>query len=289
MDDKLKDHRQFKMRLDSEPVVEESPITSQVDELRMEKLNQRVTIISILIPVLIVVILVIAYLDIKQRVIRTEDTGVSGVENLSKDVESRFSTLSLRQAKLEELLKTTADTNNASLAKIQVNLKKLEDRVKKVGKGVVSKKDLSSKIQPIDRKIANLSASIDECGTKSSEMNRQLQSTLAQLNETVTNRENQITQLQEKITALDQSKIDKSALDLAMKLELLKIKQTLQSQMSEIEDKIQQLQTKINARQTVDRPPSQAPTSPAPAPKPQQPAVSDPQPDDQPIKEQPIQ
>lgn len=95
MDDQDKDQGKFKMRLDTDE--DEAPVAGQVDELRMEKLSQRVTMISILIPVLIVVILIIAYMDIKQRVLRTEDTGVSGVQNLSKDMESRFSTLSLRR------------------------------------------------------------------------------------------------------------------------------------------------------------------------------------------------
>ena len=285
MDDKLKDRRQFKMQLDAE--VDESPITNQVDELRMEKLNQRVTIISILIPVLIVVVLVIAYMDIKQRVIRTEDTGVSGVQNLAKDVESRFSTLSLRQAKLEELLKKTADVNNQSLAKIQVKLKKLDDRVKGAGKGLVSKKNLNSKIDPIKVQIGNLSKSMDETNANLTEVDRQIQSTLKQMGETLGNREDQITQLREKLAGLDQEKIDRSALDLAMKLEMLKIKQTYKAQLEEIEGRIDTLEAKIKARQTTATPPRQTPEKSTPELVPQQPTT--PLPSDQLIKEQPIQ
>jgi chromosome segregation ATPase len=285
MDDKLKDHRQFKMQLDAE--VDDSPITNQVDELRMEKLNQRVTIISILIPVLIVVILFIAYMDIKQRVIRTEDTGVSGVQNLSKEVESRFSTLSLRQAKLEELLKQTSDVNNQSLAKIQVKLKKLEDSANKAGKGLASKKELNSKIDPIKLQIGNLSKSMDETNTNFAEVDRQIQSTLTQMGEKLGNREDQITQLQEKLAGLDQEKIDKSALNLAMKLEMLKIKQTYKTQLEDIEDRIKRLEAKIKARQTAATPPRQKPAKTTPEARPQQPTA--PEPSGQQIKEQPIQ
>ena len=285
MDDKLKDSRQFKMQLDAE--VDDSPITSQVDELRMEKLNQRVTIISILIPVLIVVVLVIAYMDIKQRVIRTEDTGVSGVQNLAKDVESRFSTLSLRQAKLEELLKQTSDVNNQSLAKIQVSLKKLEDQVKKSGKGLASKKELNSKIDPIKLQIGNLSSSMDQNKANFTEVDRQIQSTLTQINETIGGREDQIKQLHEKLTGLDLEKIDKSALDLAMKLEMLKIKQSYKAQLEEIEGRIQTIEAKIKAQQTALPPKQQAPAQKAPAVLPQLPET--PLPSGQQIKEQPIQ
>jgi Tfp pilus assembly protein PilE len=285
MDDKLKDHRQFKMQMDAE--VDDSPITSQVDELRMEKLNQRVTIISILIPVLIVAVLVIAYMDIKQRVIRTEDTGVSGVQNLAKDVESRFSTLSLRQAKLEELLKQTSDVTNQSLAKIQVQLKKMEDRVKGAGKGLVGKKELNSKIDPIKMQISNLSKSMDETNASLSEVDRQIQSTLSKMGETLSNREDQISKLRVKLTGLEQEKIDKSALDLAMKLEVLKIKQTHKAQLEELESRINSLEAKIKSRQTAATPPPQPPAKKTPAARPQQPAA--PAPSGQQIEEQPIQ
>jgi uncharacterized phage infection (PIP) family protein YhgE len=294
MDDQHKNQGKFKMHLDSD--VDEAPIASQVDELRMEKLSQRVTMISILIPVLIVVVLVIAYMDIKQRVIRTEDTGTSGVQNLSKDMESRFSTLSLRQAKLEELLKRSSDMNNQSLAKIQVNLKKLEDRLKGVGKGLASKKDLNAKLNPINKKIDNLSGAMDERNASLSEVNQQMQTTLTQMGETISDRGDQIKQLQEKLDGLDQNKIDKSALDLAMKLEMLKIKQSFIARLDEIDTRIKTLETKIKSQRQATSPPQKIPAkpvpsapikSPTPPEQPKQPAPTAPSSGQ--IKEQPIQ
>lgn len=276
MDDQHRNQGKFKMHLDAD--VDEAPEASQVDELRMEKLSQRVTMISILIPVLVVVVLIIAYMDIKQRVIRTEDTGVSGVQNLSKDMESRFSTLSLRQAKLEELLKNTSDTNNQSLAKIQVNLKKLEDRLKGIGKGLTSKKDLNAKLDPMNKKIENLSGAMDERIAGFTEVNQQMQTTLSQIGETLSDRGNQIKQLQEKVNGLDQAKIDKSALDLTMKLEMLKIKQSFITRLDEIEAKIKALETKMKS-QSKDAPvPQKIPAKPVPT-----------APGSGQIKEQPIQ
>ena len=41
---------------------------ADADNLRIEKLSTRVTLVAVLIPCLLVVVLVIAYLDIKNRV-----------------------------------------------------------------------------------------------------------------------------------------------------------------------------------------------------------------------------
>ena len=74
----------------------ESIYAEERNGLRLEKLAQRVTIISILLPVLIGIILVISYLDIKSRVSTLQDTGESAVQSLSKNLESRFSSLSVK-------------------------------------------------------------------------------------------------------------------------------------------------------------------------------------------------
>ncbi len=285
MDDQDKDQGKFKMRLDTDE--DEAPVAGQVDELRMEKLSQRVTMISILIPVLIVVILIIAYMDIKQRVLRTEDTGVSGVQNLSKDMESRFSTLSLRQAKLEEMLKQTSDMNNQSLAKIQVNLKKLKDQLNSVGKGLASKKDLNAKLDPIVKKIENLSGAMDESSAGFAEVNQQMQTALSQMGETLSGRGDQIKQLQEKVNGLDQEKIDKPALDLAMKLEMLKVKQSFIERLDDIEARIKTLETKMISQRRTAPAPQKMPAKPVPSapPKPSAPTA----PSSGQIKESPIQ
>jgi chromosome segregation ATPase len=285
MDDQHKNQGKFKMRLDAD--VDETPAASQVDELRMEKLSQRVTMISILIPVLIVVILIFAYMDIKRRVIQTEDTGVSGVQKLSEDMESRFSTLSLRQAKLEELLKRNSDMSNQSQAKIQVNLKKLEDRLKGVGKGLTSKKDLDAKLDPITKKIENLSGAVDESKAGLDKIDQRMQTTLSQLGETLGDRGNQIKQLQEEVNGLDQAKIDKSALDLAMKLEMLKIKQSFIERLDTIETRIKTLESKIKSQRQAAPAPQKLPAKAVPSapPKPSAPSA----PSGGQIKEQPIQ
>lgn len=87
----------------SENVMEDrdSAMQEEILEQRLEKLSTRVTLISILVPVLILVIFTFAYLDIKSRVLTMHDTGVERLHNLSRELESKFSSLSIRLAQFE--------------------------------------------------------------------------------------------------------------------------------------------------------------------------------------------
>ena len=57
----------------------------EMKDLRVEKINQRVTIITVLIPCLIGIVLYIAYRDITGRVSESEFTGSKEVRALSEN------------------------------------------------------------------------------------------------------------------------------------------------------------------------------------------------------------
>jgi DNA repair exonuclease SbcCD ATPase subunit len=249
---------QFKMRLDGE--VEDAVIPAQVDELRIEKLSHRITLISVLIPVLIVVILVIAYIDIKRRVIRTEDTGAVTVQHLSQDLESRFSTLSLGQAHLEEALAKFQDQTNQSLAKAQVNLKKLDDGLKQFRSAMVSQKEMKTAFEKTDQRLANVAHSTEEIKAQIDMLDQSVQARLAQLDQKAAELGTRLDDSKETLANLEKNKIEKAALDLALKLEILKIKQIFNAQMDDLQAQLQTLEQKV-ARQSVVHPT----LSPAPA------------------------
>ena len=257
----IEDHDEnvhFRMLPDEE--ADESVIPAQADELRIERLSQRMTLISILIPVLIVVILGIAYLDIKRRVIRTEDTGAETVHHLSQDLESRFSSLSLSQAHLEEALAKLQDQTDQSLAKAQVNLKKLDETLDKTRKAMISQKELQAATQKMDQGLANVARATDEIRSQVDLLNQSLPSRLGQLEQRLTDLDGRMAEFQKNLANLENSKIDKAALDLALKLEILKIKRTFDVQIEELQEQIRSLKQK-SANQSVKQPVS----SPSPA------------------------
>jgi len=246
------DNGQFKMRLDDD--VEDTLIPAQVDDMRIEKLNHKMTLITIILPVLIVVVLVIAYLDIKKRVVHTEDTGTIGVQNLSEDLDSRFSSLSLRQAQNVEDLARLTDQTNQSMAKVQVNLKKLEDSLKKSLRPMVNQREMKATAKKIGQNVANVSQSVEEVNARVADVANALQALEAQIEQARQERaankkalsanKSQMARLEENLNGLDQNKIDKSAVDLAIKLETLRIKQSFKSQLDELDTRLITLETR---------------------------------------------
>lgn len=295
--DNLDDKGQFKMRLDEEEV-EETPMPTSVDDLRLEKLNTRVTLISILIPVLIVVVLVIAYLDIKKRVIQTEDTGQLTAESLSKELESRFDSLTMAQKVVEENLARLKDQSNQSVAKVQIYLKKLQDQLNSASKKMASQKDMRAAKSQLDQSVTNVAQSLDELKLQLGEIEQTLTPRLSDLEKTLTESKTGMTQLEEQLSVLDENKIDKAKMDLALKLEVLKIKQAykaqledLQTRLKSVEGKVAKVEGKIaqKASKPAVKPPAPKPTTaPSPAPVPAVPAPSSPAPSSGRLEEQTI-
>lgn len=254
------------MRMDES--VDDNVIPTQVDELRIEKLSTKVTIISIIIPVLIVVVLAIAYLDMKKRVTFTQDTGTSGVENLSKDVESRFSNLSMRQANLDELIKEMAADNNKAIARIEVKLKKIEDGLKAQNKSMVSKSTLETKTDNLKQEIGSLAQAVETGNVEVTQMAQQFKDAIENINSSTIQNQSQMAQINEKLIGLDQVKVDKPSLDLALKLELLKLKKSHKAQLDDIQDRLRRLEQRPATATTPSQvsPPKASPAVPAPQP-----------------------
>lgn len=266
MNDNLEDNGQFKMRLDED--VEETPIPTDVDDLRIEKLSHRMTMITILIPILLVVVLVIAYLDIKKRVIQTEDTGQLTAENLSKDLESRFEKLTMAQQMIEENLARLKDQSDQSVAKVQINLKKLDDRLKSTGRKMVSQKAMKATTAKLDQNVDNVAKSIEELKVQVAQITETLQPRITELQTALSDNKSQMDQLNQSLSSIEQNKIDKAALDLALKLEVLKIKRAQKAQIEDLQSQLKALERKIARPAPATSPPkpTAAPSSTAPSP-----------------------
>lgn len=260
------DSGHFRMRLNDD--IEETGIPAAVDEMRLEKISTRVTIISIMIPVLIAIVLVIAYLDIKKRVVQTEDEGSMSFQNLSADLESRFSSLSLRQARLEEQLTSLVDRNEQALARIEVKLKKLEETTQALPGNLAAKKDLKTAVADVEKKLNNIADGFEESQGQLSTSVEQWRAELVQLRAALAEADLKMTNMSEKVATVEAEKMDKPAMELALSLEALKIKQALKSAIDELSGRLNLIEKDMKSlKNQVARPPS----SPAPTPAPSSP------------------
>ena len=60
----------------------------------LKKISRRLTLLSFLLPILLIVMIAYGYMDLEKRVSVFHDSGANEVQALGKDVEARFSVLS---------------------------------------------------------------------------------------------------------------------------------------------------------------------------------------------------
>ena len=146
--------KEFEIRID-----EESPDTVFQDEiknLRLEKLGKRVTIISILIPCFLCILLILTYFDLRSRVIANQSTGVTHIQSLSKDFDSRINELSSQLSKIEESLASNISSYEKKLSSLKFRIYKSENRIKKLKSSKADMKDQETIKNEFSTKLNNL-------------------------------------------------------------------------------------------------------------------------------------
>lgn len=254
---------QFKMPIDddSDDAIDDQVIPKEINDLKLEKISHRVTLISILIPVLIVIVLVFTYLDIKKRVTQTEDTGAIEFKKLSNDLESRFGTLSVRQSRIEDTTTRLTEQTNEILASVQVRLEKLDDRIKKTSNESVDQKEFESTKSDLVNQLNKAIEATNEAGEQMASISQMLKKQIDEVSQLVSDAQLQISELENRVTELKETKIDKATMDLALRLEAMKIENGLKMQMEDIRTIVKGLENKLYNLEPQKRPNSKKPSA----------------------------
>ena len=244
---------------------------TELQELKIEKLSQRVMLLTILIPCMIGIIVVISYLDIKDRVSRTQNTGAIGVQKLSKDLDSKFSSLSLEQAKLKEVQAKKLPALEKNAAFLQTRLKKVQASIKNLEASKIERDELAKVTNELNARFSIVaehdhseleafSIADENLNAKSEALSKQV----GEMAETYSRLSEKLTEFQKALSDVSTTKIDKNELDLALKLKEIGFRQ-------EILDATSTLGKKINALQNqIDHLKETRATTPAAQPKPVQ-------------------
>jgi DNA repair exonuclease SbcCD ATPase subunit len=237
---------------DEEPDSEQTIYQEEARDRRVEKLSHRVTIISILVPVLIGVIFYIAYREITGRVSQSQDTGAMEIQNLSSQLEENFNKLSVKYGELEAALTQKLETLEKVDRSMKANLKQAEDTVAKINATKVDKKDqedaiakIDKALNPIRQELKTIKSVTTDLQTQNNDLKQQLAalsanltrlsaSTEKTLKESATIHTNELTAIQSELSSLSGRKMDKESLQ----LELLKARKLFQRDLDETKSAI---------------------------------------------------
>ncbi len=75
--------------------------SQELNELKIEKLSNRITIISFILPCLIGAVLLYAYMDINHRVVDAKDSGQNEIQLITQEMEGKINAMNVEMARLK--------------------------------------------------------------------------------------------------------------------------------------------------------------------------------------------
>ena len=252
--------------------IPDSIYVADAENLRIEKLSTRVTLVAVLIPCLLVIVLAIAYLDIKNRVISTQNTGSIGVQNLSKDLESRFSSLSLKQAKLTEQLIENTKVLETSTAAVQVKLKKAIAEIKGDLKSKANQSDLTALNQKNQDAFDALKKDLADLDASFAKFDEELAGQILLMAQGIKDDQERLSTLEKTTHQLDAEKLSKESMNLALGLERLALQELVKEKIRDVEKKLARVNKQVDKLNRQFKAQTRQPATSAPQPSPPTPA-----------------
>jgi chromosome segregation ATPase len=238
------ENSKFKMQTDDEKPDFQSQ--EDIDNFQFEKLNKRVTRISILILCLIVIISFAVYFDLKKSISLTDSTGIMGVKALSKDLQSKFSSLSLRQANLEDDLTKRIEAIEKSTASIQANLNKATTAINQIRSArKTDNEKFESSLTTLDKKLSPLSGDLETMASNLKNIDNTVNNQLENLSQMIGSTKKDLVNIRADIDSVKSFTIDKKTVDVLLKNQQEAYQLALQKITSNLEDKIDSVENNL--------------------------------------------
>jgi len=222
---------EFKMRLDGE--TPESGFQQEVDDLRISKLSQRVTLISILIPCLFLAIVLFLYIDAKKEVTATFHTGSKEIQSLSQKIEFQFSEMMVKNQQREEEFKQKIDALEKTLGELTKKVDENSKTMKRIDESKASKTSVSSSVTKLNTTLDSLNAEFESLSNEIKTLGKNLAGETASLKENLNSQNKKMEILQ-----VNQSNLRKELQGV--------ISDHKKSIQKEIEDRLASIQQRIN-------------------------------------------
>lgn len=236
-----KESKKFKMPMDDE--IPEFQVQEDLDDLKVEKLHKRITRISIIIPFLVVVIILIAYFDLKKNLSNINTEGNMGVQTLSKELESRFSSLSIKEANLEETLGKKITALEKATASLETATKEATTAIKFIRSArKQDNENTESAIQNIEKTLASIPKDLEKISSELRAMDKTSSAKLVIFSQFMDSSKNDLQTIRSEISSLKSSKADLTALKDQQKVYQLALRQLTTS----LEDRIKSVEKMLN-------------------------------------------
>ena len=245
----------------------------ELKELRIEKLSQRVTMLTVLLPILVAFILYIGYRDVTGRLSQSRDSVSiqdqkleTEIEQLSKNLESQTTEVKAQIQGLETSLATklssvrdqNAAANEKQLSELKQKIAAVEQTTQSVHENVqktendlrktmTSKADMTE-IAPIQKEIKELKTLHQNIVTITSDVKKvesDMNSKLSEIGAFENSTRQNIAQLQSSIDKISNQKIDQEDLEVELLMVRKKYQQIIDAAIVEIQKQLDSIRRDI--------------------------------------------
>ena len=244
----------------------------EMRDLRLEKLSQRITLISILLPCLIAVALYLGYRDLTGRVRMGRDNRDQEIQQLSNQMEAlsekfnekldAFSTIiSSQDQKFSDsisgqliTINTNIDGLNKNMASLNENLEQAQNAIKKLDKAKADKNSqataiagLNADLEPLKNEIqslTNLRADIELISSEIKNLESELTAEMTKVAANTATLKKEYGLLQESIAEKLSEKLDKATLGVEL-LIFKKNQSNLSQELTRLSQRLDSIQKKI--------------------------------------------
>lgn len=241
---------------------------------RLEKLGQRVTIITILIPVLVALIGYLVYRDIRILVSQTQDLSAKELTAIARNLESNLSNLSVNHAKLQEEFHTKIDQLQTEAVQLKERIEQQSMQIDEVRALKLDKTELSPELAKLDTKIATAQketkAGIDKLSADQKALEKKYADDMGKISEHLNGITTALAECQADLGLISGEKADKRQLEALLKgyekrLQEIadRMTQSVDTQLNTVKASIRELEKSKSAAE----PPPAAPAHPAPGTK----------------------
>jgi DNA repair exonuclease SbcCD ATPase subunit len=144
-----------------EPGDEEPEIAVADEELkkRVNRLSQRISFLTLLLPSLIAIVIYVAYHDLTQRLTRAQSSDLRSVEKLATAAEQKTEALSARLGEIEAALAQAANAQT-KLQALQEVLRRGESEMDKLNAAKADKKEVEEAAKRNDEALATVNKNV---------------------------------------------------------------------------------------------------------------------------------
>jgi len=234
--------KKFEMQMDDEG--QPFQIQEEAEDLKLKKLSSRITRISIVLPCLLGIIIVAAYFDLRKNLTSVNIKGDMGVETLSKELESRFSALSIKEANLEDTLNKKITTLEASTKEAELAIKNIRTARNADNKKTEDAlKNIEATLDPIPKELKKISSDLKQFDQVFTEK-------LSTFSQFVSSSKNDLLEIRSDISSLKSTKVDQAALKDQQKVYQLALRQST----THLEDRIKSIENMLKELEKVKAP-----------------------------------